>query len=115
MSSINAPAGAVAQVRIIDSTTKISNMKSTYLMGPPVKGFDHFPTIPSWSFLVESPTSGKKALFDLGVKRDWANLAPITSNRLKTNGWSIEVEKEVMEILEENNVSASEINSIIWR
>jgi hypothetical protein len=120
MSPINRldiPAGAVAQVKIIDTTTRISKIKTSYLMQPPVQGFEYIPTLPSWSFLVESP-AGKKVLFDLGTPKDWENMAPETSDRLKTgalNQWIIDVPKNAAEVLEDNHVPAADISSIIWR
>ena len=55
------------------------------------------------------------ALFDLGIPKDFLELAPVVSNRLKTDGWDIRVDKTTAEILEENGMPLEKINSIIWR
>lgn len=109
------PAGTQAvQVRIIDSTSRIGKIPVHYIMTPPVEGMDYMPLLPSWSFLVEHP-SGKKVLFDLGVPKDWLAFAPTVSDTLRTRGWDISVEKEVIDVLQANGIESSEINAIIWR
>ena len=108
------PFGAVARVSIIDSTLRLGGLPVSYLMTPPVDGLIDMPTIPTWSFLVESP-SGKRALFDLGVPPDLETFAPVVANKLKASGWDIKAEKHVADILKENNVEPSSINSVIWR
>lgn len=112
--SFDVPSGNVAKVSIIDSTLRLSEMETSLLIKPPMTGFDKFPTVPSWSFLVES-SSGKKALFDLGVPVDINTFAPVVTAKLKSLGLDIKVEKNVADILEENEVNLYEIDSIIWR
>ena len=53
-------------------------------------------------------------MFDLGVRKDWENMAPKIVERAKKAGWSIKVEKNVAEILEENGLRAADIEAIIW-
>ena len=84
-------------------------------MEPAVPGFEYMPDLPSWSFLVESSTTGKKALFDLGIPPDWENFAPAVSAHLKTQGWEIHADKNTSQILEENGVDLKGINAIVWR
>ncbi|EXJ57680.1 uncharacterized protein A1O5_12470 [Cladophialophora psammophila CBS 110553] len=105
------PSGATATVSIIDTTSRIGRISVSYLMEPPMPGFDTMPEIPSWSFLVESSTTGKKALFDLGVPPDWENFAPAVSEALRTRGWQIYAEKHTSQVLEENGVDLKGIGS----
>lgn len=102
------------QVRIIDSTSKIENLQVNLLMEPPIHGLEYLPALPSWSFLIEHP-SGQKALFDLGVPKDWRSFPPASVGHIDQFGWEVTVEKEVIDVLGENGVSADQINSIIWR
>lgn len=83
-------------------------------MKPPLDGMKYMPTLPSWSFLIEH-SSGQKALFDLGVPKDWHSLAPSVVDPLESRGWDITVDKEVIDILQEDGIAADQINSIIWR
>lgn len=68
---------------------------------------------PAYSFLIEHP-SGRRLIFDLGVRKDWENQAPSVVNRLKDVGWGINVEKDVFDILEENGGTPERIEAIIW-
>ena len=113
--TFNVPAGAAAKVSIIDSTLSIDGMNTGYLMGPDMPGFDVFPTIPTWSFLVESST-GKKALFDLGVPPNYESaFTPLIQNKLKNSGFDVKVEAHVADILKEGGVDPGSINGVIWR
>lgn len=108
------PPGAVATVRIIDSTTSIKKLPTKFLMTPPMHGMEFMPDIPTWSFLVESDT-GKKALFDLGVPPNWKDFSPVVTNRLLESGWEISAHKHVEEILRDHQVDPVDINSVVWR
>lgn len=112
--SFDVPPGAVAKVSIIDSTLRLSGLATKLLCKPDVEGFDEFPTLPTWSFLVESP-SGKKALFDLGVHVDLSRYTPNTQKRIKENGWKVETKEPVADIIKRHGADTKEINSIIWR
>jgi len=108
------PPGAAASVKIIDTTSHIGKLAVEFLMEPPVPGFEYMPDLPSWSFLVESSTTGKKALFDLGIPPDWETFAPVVSDQLKARGWEIYAEKHTSQVLEENGVDLKGIGSIVW-
>ncbi|KAM0279129.1 hypothetical protein ACHAO9_011853 [Fusarium lateritium] len=108
------PSGKAARVSIIDSTLRLSNMPLSHLMKPPMKGMEIMPVITTWSFLVES-SSGKKALFDLGVpKNPMENFSPMWIKLLTEHSLGVEVSQNVADILKDNNVQPSEIDSVIW-
>ncbi|KAH7154499.1 beta-lactamase-like protein [Fusarium sp. MPI-SDFR-AT-0072] len=108
------PEGKVAKVSIIDSSLRLSGMPLTLLMKPAMEGLDAMPTLTTWSFLVESP-SGKKAVFDLGVpKEPLKNFSPKHADTIRNSNWDVDVPKNVADILVENNVQPSEIDSVIW-
>lgn len=112
---ISIPAGDVTvQVRIIDTTSRIDKLPLTFLMRPAMENLEYMPTIPSWSFLIEHP-SGHKAIFDLGLPKNIKDLAPLVSEDDRFEDWDIRSPKEVIDILQENNIPASQINSAIWR
>lgn len=84
-----------------------------YLMEPPISGFEYMPELPTWSFLIEHG-SGRKLLFDLGIPVDWRDMAPAVSDRLKTSGWEINVQKSIVDILRDHNVDPAAVEGIIW-
>ncbi|KIX94912.1 uncharacterized protein Z520_09222 [Fonsecaea multimorphosa CBS 102226] len=109
----NVPPGAVADVRIIDCTSRIIRLPVSLLMEPPLSGMDYMPDIPTWAFLIESPT-GKKALFDLGVPPNFLDFSPVNQEQLRNPAWEIRSEKHVADILRESQIDPASINSIIW-
>lgn len=114
MDAVVFPPGAVAKVSIIDNGTRINGMSVGESSQPPIEGHDYVVDGPSWSFLIESPT-GRKALFDLGLPKDYHQMAPRITGFIADSGWKLKVEKDVIDILKENGVSGADINSIIWR
>lgn len=109
------PAGNVAvQICIIDTTARIGKLPLTFLMKPGLDQLEFMPTLPSWSFLIEHP-SGHKAVFDLGMPKDRRELAPQVADDDRFDDWDIRTPKEVIDVLEENQVPASCIKSVIWR
>lgn len=86
------------------------------LMGPPIP---HVTTLgsgssPSLSFLLEH-SSGRRLVWDLGIRKDWQNHAPVIANYIPTRNYTIEVTKNVIEVLEEEGVKGSSIEAVIWR
>lgn len=69
-------------------------------------------TGPSLAFLIEHP-SGKKILFDLGVRHDWQRLPSYPKFRQKA--WGIMVQKDVARILQEADIDIANgsVSSII--
>ncbi|KAK5048617.1 hypothetical protein LTR84_005708 [Exophiala bonariae] len=103
--------GKTVSVSIIDTTSRIGNVPLELLVTPPIPDFSRLGAVPSWSFLIEHESSGKKALFDLGIPPDWQNMSPAIST---FPGWDISAQKNTIDILEANGISGSQINSIIW-
>ncbi|WYZ45919.1 hypothetical protein EsH8_IX_000144 [Colletotrichum jinshuiense] len=82
-------------------------------MAPDVPGLETFKTSPSLCFLLEHP-SGRKLVWDLGIRKDYNNYAPSITNYLPTTKYDIQVTKNVVDILEENGVAASDVEAVIW-
>ncbi|KAH8807342.1 beta-lactamase-like protein [Xylogone sp. PMI_703] len=110
---IQVPDGKTAKVFVIDTGARIGRLPADFLVKPRVPGFDYFPDMPSWVFLVEN-SSGRRALFDLGIPKDWADLPPVVSDTLKTRGWVITADKDIDEVLTANGVSLDTIESVVW-
>lgn len=101
------------KVSIIDTTSHIAGIPTNIFVQPPIKGYDYF-DCPAYSFLVEHP-SGKRILFDLGVRKDWQNLAPRIVEHIRNGRWKVDVKKNVADILHENGVPPESIDAIVWR
>jgi hypothetical protein len=83
-------------------------------MEPPIPGVEKKRPGPVLTFLLEHP-SGKKLLFDLGIRKDYHNYAPSVANYIPTTKYDIQVTKNVIDILEENGIPGSSIDGVIWR
>ena len=95
------------------STTFLSLPIDNFLE-PTIKGKDKL-TCCAFSFLIEHP-SGKRILFDLGVRKNWETLPEKLVQKFKAGNWTVKAEKHVSEILEENNVDVKNgaISTVIW-
>ncbi|KAI4125872.1 MAG: hypothetical protein LQ338_004037 [Usnochroma carphineum] len=113
-SNISIPTStSTVDVHIINSTARLKGIPLKMFMEPQIKGHD-FLDCPAFSFLIEHPKTGKKLLFDLGVRKDWENLAAKISKHIKDLGVSVTVEKGVADILKDGGVDPQSINAIIW-
>ncbi|KAK5059835.1 hypothetical protein LTR84_009718 [Exophiala bonariae] len=112
--SLDLPAGATAKVQIIDSTSRIHAPVAGF-MKPAIPGHSHLQA-PAFSFLVEQPSSSRKILFDLGLRKDWQNLPPAIIDRLSPPDWALEVQQNVAEILQDNgiDVAGGAIEAVVW-
>lgn len=106
------PSRTTISVRIIDTTSHISKIALDRFMSPPIAGFTHL-SCPAFAFLIEHP-SGRKLLFDLGVRADPENFSPVIKQRIESGGWGVEVQKGVREQLEEHGVNGADIEAVIW-
>ncbi|KAL8664290.1 MAG: hypothetical protein Q9168_007937, partial [Polycauliona sp. 1 TL-2023] len=104
---------STVNISIIDSTARIHGIPTETFMIPKIKGYDVI-SCPAYSFLIEHQASGQKLLFDLGVRKDWENLTPKIASAIKEKGWSVAVEKGVVDVLKEGGVDPKSINAIIW-
>lgn len=105
---------STVEVHIIDSSARIRGISSSLFLEPAIKGFDTL-DCPAYSFLVEHAATGRKVLFDLGVRKDWQHADPRTAQRIQSRGWSVSVEKGVADILSGGDVKLHDIEAIIWR
>lgn len=111
---LDIPAGASANVQIIDSTSRIQVPVSAF-MNPPIPGHEYL-RAPAFSFLIEQVSSDRKILFDLGLRKDWQNHPPVIVKALNEPGWNCDVKKNVAEILQENgvDVAGGAIEAVVW-
>ncbi|KAL3495817.1 beta-lactamase-like protein [Aspergillus germanicus] len=101
---------STVRVRIIDTT---SHIIVPFDMGAPaIKGHETL-DCPSYAFLIEHP-SGRNLLYDLGVRKDPENLAPVVVEHISRNGWHVSARSNVREQLEQHGVNPKSIKAIIW-
>ncbi|MCJ1370821.1 hypothetical protein MMC20_002034 [Loxospora ochrophaea] len=107
------PSSTSVKVSIIDTTARISDISIAAFMVPTYKGYETLQNCPAFSFLITHP-SGRRLLFDLGIRQDLSNYAPLIQDRLRNNGWTVTVEKNVSDILLDHSIPLTTIEAIIW-
>jgi hypothetical protein len=108
------PPGAVSEVHILDTGVRMVNLRLEFLLAPKTDGFERFPPLPAWSFLIQS-SKGEKVLFDLSIPPDNATYPPAALELHKEAEVKIDGTKNVADILRGQGVNLSEISSVIWR
>ncbi|KAG9586847.1 Metallo-hydrolase/oxidoreductase, partial [Aureobasidium melanogenum] len=101
------------KVSIIDSTSYV-DLPIEMLVKPEYKGQTRL-TGPTFSFLIEHD-SGKRMLFDLGIRKDADNMPPSLVNDFKSKGWTVKAEKNTADILQEAgfDIQGGDIDSVIY-
>jgi glyoxylase-like metal-dependent hydrolase (beta-lactamase superfamily II) len=69
--------------------------------------------IPCYSFLISHP-SGRRIVFDLGIRKDWENYPSGLVDRIKSRGYTVEADTDVASVLVENGVSLEEVEAVVW-
>nr|KAK5438363.1 hypothetical protein LTR18_008885 [Exophiala xenobiotica] len=106
------PSNSTVRVRMID-TTAVMVVNAKMFVEPVQKGHEWI-NINVAAFLIEHPASGKKAMFDLGVRKDYWNLPASMQKRLGFVVPALRVDKDVTEILQGKGVELDQISSVIW-
>ncbi|KIW12832.1 hypothetical protein PV08_08019 [Exophiala spinifera] len=110
---LNIPSGEVVVKVSLINPVNFGPAILNRFMAPPVPGLETFRSSPSLTFLVEHP-SGRKLVWDLGIRKDYQNYSKSIADYLPTTKYSIQVEKNVVDILEENGIVAAQVEAVIW-
>ncbi|KAK0466689.1 beta-lactamase-like protein [Armillaria novae-zelandiae] len=89
---------------------------AAYFLEPVLPGYEGM-TPPIYAFFIEHKASGKRLMFDLGLRKDEENLAPAIQQVLelwKSNGFGMTAETDVFERLRGGGVDPASVNTVIW-
>ncbi|KAL7896680.1 beta-lactamase-like protein [Trichoderma sp. SZMC 28014] len=106
------PSINTVRVRIIDATGNLS-IPAPFFLEPAEKGHELVNGSTS-CFLIESERLEKKAVYDLGLRKDWWNLSLKVRENLGQISVSIKVDTDVAEVLQKAGLPLDQINDIIW-
>ncbi|RAL10207.1 MBL fold metallo-hydrolase [Aspergillus homomorphus CBS 101889] len=110
--NLNIPASdKTVEVSIIDTTANIQ-LPADVFFAPEIGGLKQL-RAGAYAFLVENKSRDKRVLFDLGVRKDWENLAKPLYDRLKEI-FAVTVRKDVSDILTDHSIPLDTIDAIIW-
>ncbi|KAK0202309.1 beta-lactamase-like protein [Desarmillaria ectypa] len=91
-------------------------LPAAFFMEPILPGYETF-NIPIYAFLIEHETTGKRLMFDLGLRKDQESLPPAVQQLLtlwKSQGFGIAVDEDIFDKLQEGGVDPATINTVIW-
>ncbi|KAL7788377.1 Metallo-hydrolase/oxidoreductase [Trichoderma ceciliae] len=105
---------STASVSLIDTGIRIRAPVSVFLM-PSISGHEYI-DCPAFSFLIENKTTGRRLLFDLGMRADWENLSPTIVQMIKRRGFEMAVKgcTNVSQVLESEGVALNSIEGVVW-
>ena len=115
MVSINVPESHLTvKVSIIDTGARISGPLDLF-MEPSLLKSEHMQqfSAPAYVFLVENKQSGRRIIFDLGIRKTFEEYSPAT--RAYHTAFHVEPGVEVFEMLQDKGVDLNSIEAIIWR
>jgi hypothetical protein len=111
--AFSVPSGEEITVKLINPANFGPSQLHRF-MAPPIPGMETLLSNPSFSFLIEH-ASGRRLVFDLGIRKDYQNYAPKIAEYIPTTKYNIEAPKNVIDILKEGGIEVQEIEAIIWR
>ncbi|KAL1894029.1 hypothetical protein Sste5346_006171 [Sporothrix stenoceras] len=100
------------RVRMLD-TTSVMSLHAFSFVDPVMPGHELM-SVTTMAFLIENERLGKKAMFDLGTRKDYWNSPPMTLRRIQDAIPGVRIDKDVTEILQEKDIPLKEIDDIIW-
>ena len=110
---VKLPAGQTTiTVKLINPVTFGPSILERF-MAPPVPGLETFDAVPSNCFLLEHP-SGRKLVWDLGIRKDYQNYAPKIAEYIPTTKYNIELHRSVSEVLTDAGIELKDIEAVIW-
>ncbi|CAK7233732.1 hypothetical protein SBRCBS47491_008711 [Sporothrix bragantina] len=113
MAGLGVPiSNATARVRMVD-TTGVMLVKSAPFIQPVQKGHETLSLYVA-AFLIDHPPSGRKIMFDLGVRKDYWTLPASLQKRLGTVIPGLRIDKDTTEILQEQGIALNDISSVVW-
>lgn len=107
------PSQNCVRVRMVD-TTSVMSLHAEGFVYPVMPGHEIM-SVTTMAFLIENDRLGKKAMFDLGTRKDYWNSPPMTLRRIEDAIPGVRIEKDVTEILQEKGMDLSEISKTDFR
>ncbi|KAI0007455.1 beta-lactamase-like protein [Xylariaceae sp. FL0662B] len=103
---------SIVNVSIINTTGSLRGIPTGRFFGPAISGHEYL-AAPCYSFLIQHPVLNRSIVFDLGIRKDHWNW-PASLDYLKNGGVSVDVPKDVREILEEHGVDVKSLEAVVW-
>ncbi|KAJ7209144.1 beta-lactamase-like protein [Mycena pura] len=104
---------ATVDVRMFNVGTIFATTGASTFIHPVLPGHENASS-PMYSFLLEHGASGQRLMFDLGLRKDPQNLAPILAAQIATGLFQLDEPKDITEMLQEGGIALETIDTVIW-
>jgi hypothetical protein len=103
-------------VKMISAGTALGGTSPFFASDPDLPHSNSTPAA-AYAFLLEHPHSGRRILFDLGLRKDLDNLSPFIQKAFSGPDGKLPffVDKDVPDQLVDGNVTLESIDTVIWR
>ena len=101
------PGNTTVRLQVIDTGSRLL-CKSDTLLEPAIPGHE-FLNLPNVCWLVENLTTGRKVLFDCGVRKGFKDLPPAALRILEISTPGLHVDWDVPDVLSKSHVNTGEI------
>jgi hypothetical protein len=117
MASVHVPKGQVpVKATVIDTGARVSAPMGHFAEPQLSDGSDpELLFVPAYVFLVEHERTGRRILFDLGLRKKFDEYAPVLVAGLKAAGFKVDEGEEVFDFLQDRGVDLNTIEAIVWR
>ncbi|POR32500.1 Uncharacterized protein TPAR_07279 [Tolypocladium paradoxum] len=103
---------ATVRVRMVD-TSGVMVVNAKPFIEPVQKGHE-FLNLYVAAFLLDHAASGRKVMFDLGIRKEYWKLPAALQKRLGFVIPALRVDKDTTEILQEKDIALDQISCVIW-
>ncbi|KAK0202307.1 beta-lactamase-like protein [Desarmillaria ectypa] len=107
---------SIVTVKAINVGASSTILPAAYFLEPVLPGYETM-AAPIYAFFIEHRATGKRLMFDLGLRKDQENYPPEVQQLLtlwKTHGFGMAADKDVFDKLQEGGIDPATINTVIW-
>ncbi|KAK1658741.1 beta-lactamase-like protein [Colletotrichum godetiae] len=105
------PSGASVTVSVLNNCF-LRGVPTAPYVEPIRPGHETFNDLPCLVFLIENST-GRKVLFDLGLRKDWEKLSPVSLTEIQNDKIHIVLEEDIVDILQRGGIEPGEIEAVV--
>ncbi|KAJ0297644.1 hypothetical protein COL5a_004796 [Colletotrichum fioriniae] len=105
------PPGAAVKLFVLNNCF-LRGVPTAPYVEPIIPGHEIFNDLPCLVFLIESST-GRKVLFDLGLRKDWQKLSPVSLSEIRNDQIDIKLEEDIVDILKREGIVPGDIEAVV--
>ncbi|KAK0452797.1 beta-lactamase-like protein [Desarmillaria tabescens] len=107
---------SIVTVKAMNVGAPSTILPAAHFLEPVLPGYETM-TAPIYACFIEHKATGKRLMFDLGLRKDQESFPPAIQQLLtlwKTHGFGMSVDMDVFQKLQEGGIDPATINTVIW-